>query len=279
MTWPGGTVNTPHTTTGQPPSAGYQWLAQHNRLTHRKLLTRPRKVADPRLRLVCFPHIGGGASLYNAWADRLPTDVEMCAVRLPGRENRLDEPFIDDMPALLDGLEGALAPLLDRPYAVFGHCSGSVMAFQLARRMRAAGKRPPSLLIASSIEAPAVRVITDPMHLLTREELLKRFADYGGIAREVLDDPELMEIFEPVIRADYRLIERVTYEPEPPLDIPLTVIGGLHDRFVDYGALAAWRSETTERFSLHLLKSGHFVLEEAAGLVSALLEDLEEALP
>lgn len=269
-------MNTPLTTATQPPSSGYLRLAGGNRHAHRKWVARPRKVADPALRVICFPHIAGGASLYNAWADRLPENTELCAVRLPGRENRLEEPPIEDMSALLDALDGALAPLLDRPYVLFGHCSGSVMAFELARRLRAAGKRMPELLIASSIEAPAVRVIPDPMHLLSREELFTRFANYGGIAPDVLNDPEMMDMFEPVIRADYRLIERVVYRPEPPLGIPVTVIGGTDDRFVGYESLAAWRSETSERFSLHLLKTGHFVLDEAVGLVAGLLHDLEE---
>ena len=271
-------MNTPHTTPGRPPTTGFLRLASRDRLTHRRWFSRPCRVADPRLRLVCFPHIAGGAALYHAWAERLPPDVELCAVRLPGRENRLDEPFIDELAVLLDGLESALDPLLDRPYALFGHCSGSFMAFHLARRMRAVGKRAPSLLIASSIEAPAVRVVTDPMHLLPRAELLERFADYGGISRKVLDDPGLTDLFEPVIRADYRLVERIHYRSEPPLGIPLTVLGGLHDPFVEYGALAAWRSETTERFSLHLLRTGHFVLEEAVGLVAELLDDRERSL-
>jgi surfactin synthase thioesterase subunit len=260
------------------PSAGYLRLAGRNRLTHRTWLVRPRRVADPELRIVCLPHIGGGASLYHAWAEAMPDDVELCAVRLPGRENRLDEQPIDEMSALLDGLEAALAAVFDRPYVLFGHCSGSLVAFHLVRRLRAAGKPLPVLLIVSSIEAPAVRVVPDPMHVLPRAELFRRFADYGGIAPEVLDDPDMMEMFEPAIRADYRLIERAGYASEPPLGIPLTVIGGLHDPFVSYESMTAWRAETAERFSLHLLKTGHFVLEESAGLVAGLLNDLQETI-
>ncbi|MFE9423847.1 thioesterase II family protein [Kitasatospora sp. NPDC006697] len=247
------------------------------RPTQRSWLVRSRRVADPALRVVCLPHIGGGAALYSAWADRLPPRAELCAVRLPGRENRFEEPPIEDMPALLDGLEEALAPLLDRPYLLFGHCSGSLIAFHLTRRLRAAGRPLPARLVVTSIEAPAGRVIEDPLHLLPRPELFRRFADYGGIAHDVLEDPELMAVFEPTIRADYRLVERVPYTPEPALEVPLTVIGGVDDRFTPYESLAAWRHETTETFSLHLLKTGHFVLDEAAGIVARLVADLEES--
>lgn len=261
-------------TAGRAGSPGYRRLASRNRLSHRKWFARPRKVADPRLRLICFPHIAGGAALYNAWADGLPPHVELCAARLPGRENRTEEPFADTLPALIDDLESAIAPLIDQPFVLFGHCSGSLIAFHLARRLRAVGKPPPALLIVSSLEAPAVRVVEEPMHLLPREELLRRFADYGGITSAVLDDPDLMDLFEPVIRADYRLIETAPYEPEPPLTVPLIVVGGRHDRFVDRAALTAWKTETTQEFALRLLDTGHFVLEPALDLVVAQLDNL-----
>jgi surfactin synthase thioesterase subunit len=259
------------------PSPGYLRLAGRNRLNSRKWLARPRKVADPRLRLICFPHIGGGASAFHAWADLLPPDAELCAVRFPGRENRLEERPLDDMSTLLDGLEAALEPLLDRPFVLFGHCSGSIVAFELARRLRAAGKPQPALLIASSIEAPSVRDIAAPLHLLPRDALFARVGEFGGLAPEVLGDPEMMDMFEAIIRADYRLIERACYVAEPPLDVPITVIGGRGDRFVSFASMAAWHSETTGRFSIHMLTTGHFVLDGAAEVVAGLLADLEGA--
>lgn len=269
----------PPPATGATPTSGYRLLAGRDRLARRKWLARPHAETAPWLRIICLPHIAGGAAAFNAWLDGLPPGVELCAVRLPARENRLDEPPIDEMPVLLDALENVLTPLLERPYVLFGHCSGSIIAFHLARRLRHRGKPMPAMLIVSSIEAPAVHAVHEPMHLLPRDELFTRFADYGGIAPDVLDDPALMELFEPVIRADYRLVERVGYEPEPPLEVPLTFIGGAQDRFVGYEAMAAWRAETTESFSLFLLRTGHLVLNDAGELVHRLLRDLRETSP
>ena len=52
-------------------------------------ISRPVPIAKPRLRLFCFPHAGSGAAQFRPWADLMPPDVELCAVRLPGRETRL----------------------------------------------------------------------------------------------------------------------------------------------------------------------------------------------
>jgi medium-chain acyl-[acyl-carrier-protein] hydrolase len=229
-------------------------------------------VADPRLRLVCVPHVGGGGATFNAWADLLPDDVELCTVRFPGRENRLGEPLVDDPLVLLDRLRAALTQVFDRPFVLLGHCSGSVIAFELARRLRAAGDPTPAGLVLSSAEAPGLRPTTH-LHRLERDALLRRVVDFGGMAAAVLDDPDLMALFERIIRADYRVVETVRYGDELPLDVPITVIGGRRDEFVSASAMAAWSAQTTREFAFHLIDAGHFVLHDAGPLVGSLVRN------
>jgi medium-chain acyl-[acyl-carrier-protein] hydrolase len=234
-------------------------------------IARPRKVEAPRLRLICFPHVGAGAAAFNSWLDHLAEDVELCAVRPPGRENRLREPLVDDGQELLDRLEPVVAPLLDVPFVLVGHCSGSVLTYEYARRLRDRGAVMPSRVVLSSAEGPTVRRIDDPLHLLPRGELLRRVVKYGGMAEEVLADPELMDMFERILRADYRVVERLRYSPGPPLDVPITVIGGRRDEFVSSAAMAAWHTETTREFDLRLLDAGHYVLAEAGAVIGQLV--------
>jgi medium-chain acyl-[acyl-carrier-protein] hydrolase len=245
-------------------TAGGRWVA------------RPRPAPGARLRLVCFPHVGAGGAAFNSWLDRLPPDVELCAVRLPGRENRLREPLIDDWRELLDSLQPALAPLLDLPFVLIGHCSGSVLAYEFARRLHAARGPRPAMLVVSSTDGPSVRRVDDPLHLLPRRDLLTRVVEFGGMAAEVLDDRELMEMFERILRADYRVIERLAYSPGPPLDAPISVVGGRHDAFASCQGMAAWAAETTAEFSLHLLDAGHYILAESGELVARIVRQLLE---
>lgn len=239
-------------------------------------IARQRPVENPLLRVICFPHVGAGAAVFNPWLDLMPSGAELCAIRLPGRENRNREPLVDDWRALFDSLEPELAPLLDRPFMVLGHSSGSVLAYEFARRLHAAGGPVPAMVVLSSAPAPSARFIDDPLHLLPRSELIRRVIAYGGMTEAVLADPALMEIFEPILRADYSVIERLEYSPGPPLDTPITVIGGRHDTFVDFPSLAAWREESTREFSLHLIDAGHYILAEAGPLVGDLARRLVE---
>lgn len=245
-----------------PAAAGSRWLS------------RPRGTREPALRMFCVPHVGAGAAAFNSWIPLLPADVEVCGVRLPGRESRLREPLVEDWQQVVGALQQAVTPLLDLPYVLLGHCSGSVLTYELARRLVAAGHPAPAMVVLSSAPAPSARRIDEPLHLLPRRELLERVVGFGGMPAEILDDPELMDIFERILRADYRVIERLEYSPGAPLDVPITVLGGEHDEFVGEEAMAAWAAETTREFSLRLLDAGHYILAEAGPLVADIVRPL-----
>ncbi|QKW25535.1 thioesterase [Streptomyces seoulensis] len=240
-------------------------------LSAKRWIVRPRRVADPGTRVFCFPHAGAGAAVFAPWARRLPPEAELCAVRYPGRENRIDERPFEELRLMVDALEPVIAPLTDRPFVFLGHCSGSLIALELARRIRDRGGRLPAALFVSSIVGPA-RHSSDGIHLLPREAFFERVALYGGIDESVLADPEIMDVFEPTLRADFRIAEEGAPRGAAPLDVPITAVGGRHDPFVDFEGLAAWREETSTAFTVHHIKAGHFILDQT-------MERLADALP
>src|SRR5436305_4752920 len=95
---------------------------------------RPNPAA--RLRLFCLPFAGGGASVFREWADGLPLDVDVWPAQLPGRETRYRHPAYVRMDRLVANLAAAVRPHLDRPFALFGHSMGSLVALELARELR-----------------------------------------------------------------------------------------------------------------------------------------------
>ncbi|MEU6278219.1 alpha/beta fold hydrolase [Streptomyces populi] len=240
-------------------------------LSAKRWVVRPRRTENPGIRVFCFPHAGAGAAAFAPWARRLPPEAELCAVRYPGRENRIDERPFEELRLLVDALEPVVTPLTDRPFVFLGHCSGSVVALELARRIRDRHGRLPAALFVSSIAGP-VRHSSESIHLLPREAFFERVALYGGIDASVLDDPEIMDVFEPTLRADFRIAEERAPRHTAPLDVPITAVGGRHDPFVSFEDLVAWRDETSNEFSVHHIEAGHFVLDEV-------MERMVDALP
>jgi surfactin synthase thioesterase subunit len=89
--------------------------------------------------LLCVPHAGGGASAYRPWMRAgipgVPW-VSVVPVRLPGREQRMGEAPCSNLGLLLETALAALTGIFARPFALFGHSMGALIAFELARRSR-----------------------------------------------------------------------------------------------------------------------------------------------
>ena len=64
----------------------------------------------------------------------------------------------------------------------------------------------------------------------------------------------------PALRADLQMIETYQCADEPPLEVPMFVLGGTEDPAVSAGHLMEWRRYTTQDCSVRLLPGGHFFL-------------------
>ncbi|MFP3989069.1 alpha/beta fold hydrolase [Streptomyces sp. E11-3] len=233
--------------------------------------------ARPALRLVCFPHAGGNAQLFHGWSALLPPEVELLAVRYPGRQERLTDPFAESMADLADEVTAALVPRLDVPVALFGHSMGSSVAYETALRLEARHGVVPRRLMVSARSAPH-RARPTGLYRRADDELVAGVRRLGDLGSEAYDIPELRELLLPALRADYRLIE--SYRPKaPPTPVraPITAYLGDSDPGCTRENLAAWDELTTSgAFSLRTYPGDHFYLvRQEAALVADITKDLE----
>lgn len=228
-----------------------------------------------KLRLFCLPFAGGNALAYRTWSAQLPSTIEVCSIQLPGRGSRLRETAFTDLSDLVTVLMQVLKPDLNRPFAIFGHSLGAIIGFELTRCLRRAGLPQPRLLAISGHAAPQLPDKNIQLHQLPNRQLIEMLRHYGGTPEEVLASQELLELFLPVIRADFTVLETYQYQPEPPLDCPISVFGGLEDPRVPVPTLKAWREQTRTNFEVHLFSGGHFFLQhQQLALLTALVSDL-----
>ena len=234
-----------------------------------------------RARLLCFPHAGGGVAPFYRWSSWLPPEIQLLPVKLPGREDRIREPAMDELPRLVEAISDAIDPGLDGPFAVVGHSMGATIAFELARRRRRQAKRMPACLILAACPAPQLPQKAVPIHRLPDGEFLdKLHVRYQGIPAEVASQKDLMRLLLPTLRADFKLVETYRYQPEPPLDCPILALAGDEDQQVTMAEVSAWREQTSAAFSLRIFPGGHFFLHEAAGsVVPILCRHLDALLP
>jgi medium-chain acyl-[acyl-carrier-protein] hydrolase len=229
-----------------------------------------------RRRLFCFPFAGGTASIYRKWLSEFPADVEVVPVQLPGRERRMREPAFRDLDPLLDVLVDVLQPEFDRPFAFFGHSMGAIIAYGLGRRLQEIGARGPSHLFVSARVAAHLVPREEPIHAMERPQFVAALKAMGGTPPEVLDHKELMDMMEPLLRADLGLNEAYQYRDGPLLQCPITAFCGAQDQEAKEGRMRQWEDLTTGAFRFHLFPQGHFFLEQArTELIQEICNDLE----
>ncbi|MFN0165014.1 MAG: thioesterase II family protein [Bryobacteraceae bacterium] len=225
--------------------------------------------------MFCFPYAGGGASIFRHWTAELPADLEVCAVSLPGREDRWNEQPYRHLGPLIEAMTGAFGSFLDAPFAFFGHSMGALIAFELARQLRRSYRTIPVRLFVSAARAPHQPDAEPPIHHLPEPLFLKRLRHYQGVPGEVWDNPEYMKLVLPTIRADFSICETYRYYAEYPLECPISAFGADQDRKVRRQDVIGWRNETQGGFQVRIFPGDHFFLKNSRkGLLEAIVDDL-----
>ncbi|WP_240436508.1 thioesterase II family protein [Streptomyces sporangiiformans] len=237
------------------PESPYIWRARRPGATHR---------------LICFPHAGAGAPAYADWAELLPPEIELVAVQLPGRQNRIAEDPFTEVGPLIGVLTHALRPVLDGSYAFFGHSAGATLAYELARALRARGSRGPEHLFLSAQPAPGASEVRR-LHELSDDDFRAEILKLGGIEPEIAEDDDVMESMLYTLRADFTLWERHRLEPGAPLDCPITVLSGESDPRAPLHEVKRWRDHTTGEFGTEFYPGGHFYFLELSSEVVSLI--------
>lgn len=247
---------------------------------HEGVLIRPWPVPHAGFRLFLLHHAGGSSLGYRPWVRHFPPDWEVCLVEAPGRGRSAQaEPFRDAV-ELTRHLHERLTPALDRPFGLFGHSMGALLAYELANRLAAEGPAQPSWLGASAWSPALGPERDEPRHLLPSDRLREGIARMGGTATSSLADPDQWRTVEPLIRADLELVD--TWRPipgTPPLRVPLSVFGGQDDPGITPERLAAWNDHAEFPVEHHLLPGEHFYFIGRTGDVAArITKDVHEVL-
>lgn len=235
----------------------------------------PRPACD--LRLFCFHHAGVGAAVYRPWALQMPADIEVCAIELPGRGNRLREAPLDSVEAMVAQLLEHLQTELDRPFVFFGHSMGAVLAYETALALAERGQAMPEHLFVSGRRPPHVPDPMSPIGELPDPAFVAEInRRYGGIRPELLQHPDVMELLLPALRADIRALDRHRpAQPRKALCCPITAMGGDADAVTPADHLEAWRPLTSAAFAARRYPGDHFYLDPRR---AAVLADLAAAV-
>jgi medium-chain acyl-[acyl-carrier-protein] hydrolase len=231
--------------------------------------TRP----EAPVRLLTLPHAGAGAGPFRGWGRGLPASIGVVPVEPPGRGRRGAEPPFTRVGPLAEELAGQISASVGSPYALFGHSTGALCAFEVIRELRRTGGPLPVHLFVSGRPAPQAPRTPSDLAGLSASELEDYLRELGGTPEVILSDHEILLRIQPVLAADFAVDECYTFEPDQPLDIAITAFAGRNDPDADGDLMADWKERTTAGFALHELDGGHFAIFDEAPRVHAEIAD------
>jgi len=235
-------------------------------------LTCTRVQEQAVARLVCFAHAGGGPGAYRKWPASLAPEIEVWTATLPGRAGRSDEPFADSWADLVrdfaDWLDLAGG---EEPPALLGHSLGGHVAFEVARELERRTGRAPRHLFVAGCRAP--HRLPEHWSLPDDREALVAEVDvrYGAVPPEVRAEPELLQRFVPMLRADLELAAAYRWVASEPLRCPITALAGVEDRTAPPAEAHHWADCTLGPFATAVMPGAHFFLHHELATVAKLI--------
>ncbi|MFK8017907.1 MAG: thioesterase II family protein [Gammaproteobacteria bacterium] len=221
----------------------------------------PAPKTPPRLRLFCFAYAGGTAAQYAPWVDQLDDSIELVAVQLPGRANRLFEAPYHSMTPLVKDLATAMTPWLTVPYAFFGHSLGSRVALSVAQHLAQHNIATPEYFIASGSNAPHLSRPKRNVWSLPTPQFIDELKRLNGTPAEILQNKELMELHLPMLRADFRLADTRFPVPQKTLRSTAWVFAGVDDIDQPEEELLQWGDFFDNRVRLEMFEGAHFFVD------------------
>jgi surfactin synthase thioesterase subunit len=222
---------------------------------------------EARKRLLCFHHAGGSANIYKQLSNMAPGWLEVCAVQLPGRENRAHQSYAEHISQIIPEVALAEEKMIRKLTIILGHSFGAFIAFefvkfQLARTLSQHIKG----LICLAATAPHLNETRKNLHQLDDEELVRKLRDFGGTPSIILEDKELLQFFLPRIRADFKLAE--TYLPSDfsPIDIGIIALAATEDKIATCDQVFEWKHYSVRDFDYIECPGSHFFLHDNLNL-------------
>lgn len=214
------------------------------------------------MKLFCLPYAGGSAAVYLQWRKYQIPDLEIRPVELPGRGSRFNEKLCDSMDELVNILYKDIMKQVveDEDFALYGHSMGSWVAYYLIQKILLEGKKIPCILFVSGKEAPQIIKSAELCYKMDNLTLSEHIYALGGTPKEVLQNEEMRELFLPIMRCDYQVIETCTFSYESkkiPCDI--VVFNGKEDSLSSED-LEAWADLISGKWKLYEFPGNHFFI-------------------
>lgn len=215
-----------------------------------------------KIKLFCFPYAGGSSVVYKKWMKYIDDNIELVPVELAGRGYRFDEELCDNIGDIVEDMFHRIKHMTTCNYALFGHSMGSIIAHELAHYIASKDMINPEYLIVSG-RKPPLSIDMEYISHLSDDEFKREISSKGGTPKEFFQNKELTELFLPILRNDFKVVEEYKYTRKSKLNCKLAALYG-SDEKINNSEIMLWKEYTNNSFKAFKIKGDHFFINENA---------------
>lgn len=230
-----------------------------------------------KTKLICIPYAGATGMVYLKWKKYLDDNFDLIPIDLPGRGRRISEPFLESIEDIVEDIISQIEKLMDERfvYALYGHSMGCLIIYELAHKLRLKNYPMPVHVFLSGRNPPHYgmdRIISD----MNDRDFFEEISKYGGTPTEFFQHKELLDIFLPILKSDYKLVEKYEFNPyEEKVFGNMTFFYSTKDEGLTRRKVEEWQQYISGDLTIYEFEGGHFFIHDHyPKMLAQMLDDI-----
>ncbi|MCR4032167.1 MULTISPECIES: thioesterase II family protein [Flavobacterium] len=224
---------------------------------------------DNRNKIIALPFAGGNKYSFKSIEKHIPRSLNWITVELPGRGGRFKENLLVNVDDLVNDLLKQITPLIeDCNYVIYGHSMGTLLGYELVKKIIQQGLKQPTCLFFTGRGTPAFNRFTNKKSILPEDDFWKEVEKIGGLPKEILECKDLLELYYPIMKSDFQAVEDYDFKVmDQKFTFPIHVCMGKEEigdgeEKTSLAQMKAWKEETSAPCTFELLEGDHFFILE-----------------
>jgi surfactin synthase thioesterase subunit len=211
--------------------------------------------------LFCLPYAGGSEVVYYKWKKYLHPSIKLIPIELKGRGKRINEIYYESLEDAIDDIfENIKDKIIYNDYAVYGHSMGSLLSYELYYKIKQMCINEPKHIFFSGYRAPSIIRQKENIYTLPDYDFMKKVMNLGGTPEELMKSQKLLEIFIPIIRNDFKILENYKYkERKNKIECNVSVLNGKQDD-IKLEEILAWKNHVSKEVEIYNFEGNHFFI-------------------
>lgn len=212
-----------------------------------------------QIKLLLLPYAGGSALFYSRWVKYLSKHIKMVPIELPGRGMRFKEELCDDMSKTIEDIwHQVKAEITEGRYALFGYCIGTLIVYELLKKIKKENMPEPSHCFLCAYPAPDVPRKGKQMKIVNEEELMEEWINYSNVSRkQLMEKPYLRSMYE-VWKSDCTVIDKYYFSgTKEKFDCNITLVNGTREQIFSLNELESWQTFCNKECNSYIVEGKH----------------------